>query len=67
MLNVWEKSKIDLYFENEEVEGYVRQGFSHLIKEATAEEIGAFVQAINSLHDLPVTHAIVTDSQRYVI
>ncbi len=66
MLNVWEKSKMDLYFEDEELDGYVRQGFSHLIEKATPEEIGAFVQAIHSLHDLPVSHAIVTDSQRYV-
>ncbi len=67
MLNVWEKSKIDLYFEDEETEGYVRQGFSHLVQETSSEEIGAFVQAINSLHDLPVAHAIVTESQRYII
>lgn len=67
MLNLWEKSKIDVYFEDEEVEGFVRQGFSHLVKDATEEEIGAFIQAIHSLHELPVAHAIVTDSNRYVI
>lgn len=67
MFNLWEKSKIDLYFEDEETEGFVRQGFNHLVKDATEEEIGEFMQAMNSLHELPVAHAIVTESHRYVV
>lgn len=67
MLNVWEKSKIDLYFEDENQEELVRQGFNNLIKGTTEEEVSMFVQMINSLHELPVIHAIVTDSHRYIV
>lgn len=67
MLNVWEKSKIDLYFEDEDQERLVRQGFNHLVKGVTEEEVAMFIQMIHSLHELPVIHAIVTDSQRYLV
>ena len=67
MLNVWEKSKIDLYFEDEEQERLVRQGFGHLVKDATEEEVTMFIQMIHSLHEIPVIHAIVTDSHRYIV
>lgn len=67
MLNLWEKSKITVYFEDEDGEQQVAQTFSHLTKDATPDAIGAVAQAIASLSDLPLAHAIVTDSQRYVI
>lgn len=67
MIKVWEKSKVDLYFEDVENEKLVRQGFNNLKNEATEEEIGSLVGAIDSLHELPAVHAIVSDSHRYIV
>lgn len=67
MIKVWEKSKIDVYFEEEGQEQLVRQGFNNLVNDANEEQVGSFVETINSLHELPVAHAIVTDSHRYVL
>ncbi len=66
MIKVWENSKVDVYFEDLENETLVRQGFNNLIQGATEEEIGAFVQAVDSLHELPSAHAIVSESYRYI-
>lgn len=67
MIKVWEKSKVDLYFEDIENEQLVRQGFNNLIDGVSEEEVGAFVASINSLHELPAVHAIVSDSYRYIV
>lgn len=67
MIKVWEKSKVDLYFEDIENEQLVRQGFNNLIDGVSEEEVGAFVDSINSLHELPAVHAIVSDSYRYIV
>lgn len=66
MIKVWENSKVDIYFEDAENEKLVRQGFNNLVQGVTEEEIGAFVQAVDSLHELPKSHAIVTESYRYI-
>lgn len=67
MLNLWEKSQIAIYFEDEEAEGHVRQGFNNLIGDATDEQIGQFIQSVDLLHELPADYAIVTNSHRYII
>lgn len=61
----WEKSKVDVYFEDEANDGFVRQGFNNLIGEVTGEELGAFTDALNALHALPVGYAVVSESYRY--
>lgn len=66
MTKTWEKSKIDVYFEDPESENLVRQGFNNLVDGVDEEKIGAFVQAVDGLHELPVAHALVSDSYRYI-
>lgn len=63
----WEKSKVDVYFEDEANDGFLRQGFNNLVNEITEEELGAFAGALNSLHELPVSYALVSESYRYEI
>ncbi len=67
MLKLWEKSKVDVFFEDEANEKLVRQGFNNLIGDVSDEELGAFINSINSLHELPAAHAIVSESYRYTI
>lgn len=67
MLKLWEKSKVDVLFEDEANEKLVRQGFNNLIGDVSDEELGAFIDSINSLHELPAAYAIVSDSYRYTI
>lgn len=66
MIKVWEDSKLNVYFEDAEGEKLVRQSFSNLVEGVTGEEINQFVQAVDSLHELPTAYAIVTDSHRYI-
>lgn len=67
MLKYWEKSKIDIYFDDVENEQFIRQGFSNLINEVEEADVQAFVEAIGSLHELDTAHAVVTDSHRYIV
>lgn len=67
MEGLWEKSKVDIYFEDGEQDRYVRQGFNNLTDEVSGEQVNAFVQTLNSLHELPAAYAIVTESHRYDI
>lgn len=67
MLKLWEKSKVDILFEDEANEKVVRQGFNNLINDVSDEELGAFIDSINSLHELPAVYAVVSDSYRYTI
>lgn len=67
MLKIWDKSKIDVYFEDELEDKFVRQGFNNLVEDAGENEISEFLQAIHSLNELPVAHAIVQESYRYLI
>lgn len=65
MIKLWDKSKIDLYFEDAENNKVLRQGYNNLIDGVTEEEISTFVDSIDTLHELPVVHAIVSESYRY--
>lgn len=65
MEGLWEKSKIDIYFDSGEPDEYVRQGFNNLVDDTSGEQINTFVQTMNSLHELPAAYAIVTESHRY--
>lgn len=65
MERLWEKSKIDIYFEDAEQDGYVRQGYNNLIDEVSAEQVNQFVQTLGTLHELPAAYAVVTESHRY--
>lgn len=67
MAKVWEKSKIDIYFDDLEQEKLVRQGFNNLVDGTSEEDIASFVQTMNSLHELPAAHAIVSESYRYAV
>ncbi len=64
MAKTWEKSKVDVYFDDIENDKIVRQGFNNLVDEAEEGDIQAFVQAIDSLHELDTLHAVVTESHR---
>lgn len=66
MLKTWDKSKIDVYFEDEEQETFIRQGFNNLVRDIGAEEVETFVNALNALHELPVAHAVVQESYLYL-
>ena len=61
----WDKSKIDVYFLDAANETFVRQGFNNLVDEVTGEQLGAFTEALESLHALPVGYAVVSESYRY--
>ncbi len=67
MLKLWEKSKVDVFFEDEANEKLVRQGFNNLVDNVSAEDLGSFIDSINSLHELPTAHAIVSNSYRYTV
>lgn len=67
MLKLWEKSKVDVFFEDEANEKLVRQGFNNLVDNVSAEDLGLFIDSINSLHELPTAHAIVSNSYRYTV
>lgn len=67
MIRSWEKSKVDIYFDDVEGEQLIRQGFNNLVNEVGEAQISDFVEAIDSLHELPAVHALVTDSYRYTI
>ena len=63
----WEKSKIDIYFDDYENDAIVRQGFNNLTNEVTEVDVQAFVEAVGRLHKLDTAHAIVTDSHLYLV
>lgn len=67
MAKNWEKSKIDIYFDDYENDTLVRQGFNNLTNEVAEDDIQAFVQAVGTLHKLDTAHAIVTESHLYLI
>lgn len=67
MAKNWEKSKIDIYFDDYENDKLVRQGFNNLTNEVAEGDIQTFVQAVGTLHKLDTAHAIVTDSHLYLV
>lgn len=65
MEGLWEKSKIDVYFETGVADEYIRQGFNNLVNDASGEQVNTFIETLGELHELPAAYAIVTDSHRY--
>lgn len=67
MAKNWEKSKIDIYFDDYENDKLIRQGFNNLTSEVDEGDVQTFVQAVESLHVLDSIHAIVTESHLYLV
>lgn len=65
MQKEWNKSKVDLYFEDLENEVDVRCSFQHVVETPTDAQITAFTQAVDSLSDLTSTYTVLVQEFKY--
>lgn len=65
MLNVWDKSKIVLYFEDEEGDKLVSQTISNVTEDPSDEAVEMVADAFDALSGRPLNHLILTHNQRY--
>lgn len=65
MQKEWNKSKVDLYFEDLENEVDVRRSFQHVVETPTDAQITAFTQAVDSLSDLTSTYTVLVQEFKY--
>lgn len=61
----WDKSKVDLYFDDIENEKEVRRSFRDAIEEPTEEQITEFTQAIDVLSDYPSSRTVLVQEFEY--
>lgn len=64
MEKTWEKSRCQVIFDGEDGKE-VKHSFNHLKEDVTAEQVGAFSQAIDTLKQEPLNHSLVTHTYRY--
>lgn len=67
MLNLWEKSRAVLYFDDGETDRGVTQTINNLRQDPEVEDLEKFTNAIDALSDHPMTHFLVENTQRYVV
>ncbi|GAA0350933.1 hypothetical protein GCM10008932_00200 [Alkalibacterium iburiense] len=61
----WMKNKVDIYLEDALNEKTVRRSYPGLIQNLSEEQVTAFTEAIESVNELPVSHAVVVEEYRY--
>lgn len=65
MQKVWDKSKVDLYFEDLEEDRLVRRSFNNVIEEPSDEQVTAFTHAVDELSDYPSAHTVLVQEFQY--
>lgn len=67
MQKEWSESKVGIYFEDLENEKSIRRSFNGVVQSPTDEQITQFTQAIDTVSDLPSSHAILVEEYRYTV
>jgi hypothetical protein len=62
----WDKSKVDLYFEDAENEKLIRRSFNNAIETPSDDQITAFTNAVDSLSEYPSAHTVLVQEYQYV-
>ncbi|EXJ22735.1 hypothetical protein ADIAL_1850 [Alkalibacterium sp. AK22] len=65
MKKEWSGSKVDVLLEDLEGEKLVRRSFRGAHESLTDVQVTEFTQALESVSDFPVSHALVIDEYRY--
>lgn len=61
----WLSNKVEVYFEDSELEKTVRRSFNNAIENPEDTQVVSFAQAVASLTELPISHAVVVESHKY--
>lgn len=65
MQKEWQGNKVDIYTEDGRNGKIIRKRFAGAIRNVTEEQVSAFTQAIDSLNDFPVSHAVLIEEHRF--
>lgn len=65
MQKEWMENKVDIYLEDLENEKTVRRSFAGAVQNLSEDQVMAFTQAIESVNELPISHAVVVEEYRY--
>lgn len=63
----WSGSKVDIFLDDAENERFVRRSFSGANQLVTDEQVTEFTQALDTVSELPVSHALLIEEYRYSI
>lgn len=65
MIKEWSGNKVDVYLEDSANEKVIRRSFAGANQFLSDEQVTNFTNALDSVTDLPVSHAVVIEEYHY--
>lgn len=63
----WSGSKVDIFMDDAENDRFIRRSFSGANHLVSNEQVTVFTQALDTVSDLPVSHALLIEEYRFSI